>query len=290
MASVKALKNKVDAVSFTPHDFIVGRVKAIKGNERETVYNTARALFNTDHMQFAMTVFDGHAWYMASRSDLFGDYPESTSPLSVALPGAAGHQGFGAYVIELNAASSAVIVTSEEGIKSFIGSPAMVDRFIEIEGAPARFNVSQGTIPWASFLEQERRDGTLLAKQSLLAGVCLIVMLGASILFLSSDKVRRQTAIERELEKQNIAMQGVADQINRLSGSFDSLLLDHEKLISSVSAIKGARIRSFRFDGGKESWVVEVPLNTSKDAISKFGVDVSSTIDSVTSKILLKKG
>jgi len=100
-----------------------------------TAAEAAGAILGTENLALIWTRTQKDIWYLAAPAADLASHPNSLSALAAALPGASGHGGDGAYVCDLDHGLRAVVAKRDGALHSFVGTPAMVQRFAELEGA-----------------------------------------------------------------------------------------------------------------------------------------------------------
>jgi hypothetical protein len=134
--------------SHTPHSFIAGRVPSAKGRALQCAHSSAATLLGTRHLAIVCSEQDGQAWYLGALTGELASHTDSACPLAAALPGNPQHRGDGAYLAELGGGLQAVVLKSAMGLRSFVGTPALVDRFLAIDNVTIRHTCTEASVPW----------------------------------------------------------------------------------------------------------------------------------------------
>lgn len=264
---------------FTPAILIGGRIPVKKGYEREAVFHAAAGLLDTDRIQFMMRVQDGHAWYLAAPAAEFGSHVMCGTPLEAALPGSPLHRGDGAYIVELSGSLRMVVVTTGEKLKTYLGRQQQVKRFIDLEECEHIYFPTEAVQRWEGMQRERMRRASALLRLTTQFGLaanvlCALGWAGAAVV-----GGREQEGVEAALEAQRRALVETATGLNTDDGG-TAVLREHALLVGEVLRDPANRIKRFRYENDKVSWLIQVK-NMPEERLRTFGhaVDVTRLPD-----------
>jgi hypothetical protein len=241
--------------SFTPRSLISGRIKAERGQERETAAAAAAAVLGSESIALIYSRSQGDIWYLAAPAADLASHPASTTPLAAALPGAQGHEGDGAYLTDLSAGWQAVIVKNGDNLHSFVGTPAMVQRFAILEGAQASHTCTAPGMPWQFPSEvSQRREARL--RTALTASALVVALLAAGTWLWAAHEVSQQIELRDVLRQEHLKAWTIA--VRSLAPlSYPKALADLQKAIAQAIREKGVLV-NFEYRDGRSTWTLNV--------------------------------
>jgi len=246
---------------FTPRTFVAGHTKATRAKPAEAAAAAASAILGTENLALICTRTKDDIWYLAASAADLASHPQALSPLAAALPGADGHAGDAAYVYDLAGGMQAVVVKRADALHSFVGTPAMVQRFATLEGASEVHACAGKGMPWlfpaAASIQREARWRAALSATGLALAVLAAVAWGWAAQSSSHQKELQATLQQAQQASWSSALNLLTPPAN------PKALADLQKAVAQAVQEKGALVQ-FEFREGHSTWT----LNANGRAIS----------------------
>lgn len=239
--------------SFTPRSLISGRVNAKQGRDLETAFFAAAAILGTERIALIHARQQGQVCYLAAPAADLASHPDCTSPLAAALPGARGHEGDGAYTADLAAGLQAVVVKSGEHLHSFVGTPAMVKRFITLEGAKASHPCTGAGMPWQFPSEVMGKREARLYSAITVSGLAVAVVAAGAWLWAAHAGSQLGT-LRQGLQKTQMTAWTAAVQPLE-SPPYPKALANLQKAVEHAIKEKGSLVQ-FEHKEGRATWTL----------------------------------
>lgn len=240
---------------FTPRTLISGRVKAARGREKQAVFAAAAALLGSEQIALVYTRTQGDVCYLAVPAADLASHPGCATPLAIALPGAAGHLGEGAYVADLAGGLQAVVVVQGKTLHSFVGTPAMAKRFIMLEGAKeTHAAVDQGLAWQFAFDVIEQRQARL--HTAITATGLLVAVLGAGAWLWAASQASHQEELRQALNKEQLSAWNNA--LRSLEAPpYPKALSKLQQAVEQAGKGKGTLVQ-FEYKEGRAAWTLNI--------------------------------
>jgi hypothetical protein len=271
--------NDEDVQIFTPKEFVAGFIAHPKGtNAIEAAWHAAAVALETERIRFVQHEADGGIYFLAADAADFVTHPNAMTPLAAAIPGAAGHQGDGAYLVELGNGLFAVVVKGPLSLSCYIGEKPEAMKFAE--GLELHFPIHCEL--WTGYRQYESRSARKFAKGVVFFGMALtVIFLGMSIAASAGAEFfshRKDAAINsiRNAQQSTVA---------QFSTQFPDSYADYRKLTISIVALGGRLIR-FEANDGVSTWEAEFPSWVSD--LSSLGAGIKTRIEN--SHVIVSKG
>lgn len=245
--------------SFTPRSFISGRIPATRGNALQALTHAAASLLGVEQVALVHAQDNGHLWYLAAPASDFASHPGASTALAAALPGNDKHEGDGAYLLELSAGLQAVVVKQGDNLHSYVGTPAMAQRFIVLEGAQVTHPCAGPGIPWQFPTAIATHRNFRLNLALTVSG--LVVAFAASAVWLwaaqsASDLDAQRTSWQQENQRAwQAALQGLEPP------AYPKALAHLQQSIEQAIKEKGA-LQQFEHQGGRSQWTLKIGQRT----------------------------
>lgn len=244
--------------SYTPRSFISGYLPAVRGNAREAVSHAAASLLGVDQVAIVYTSANGSFWYLAAPAADLASHPGATTALAAALPGNPQHEGEGAYTLDLNGGLQAVVVRQNDRLHCYVGTSAMVNRFIALENAKAVHPCTDAGQAWEfsaalSSLRNFRLSLGLTISGIIVASIASAAWLWASFAERDLDEARAR------FEQQNKTLFQAA--LGRDRTSYPKALEHLQRAIEQAIKEKGV-LQQFEDKDGHASWTLKVDQRT----------------------------
>jgi hypothetical protein len=247
--------------SWTPRSFIAGRVPARRGKDAQLAADGAAGVLGTENVAVIHVRAQGHVWYLAAPASDLASHPNAASVLAAALPGAPGHEGDGAYTTDLANGLQAVVVKQGDKLHSFVGNPAMVQRFAALEGATATHACTgAGVAWWLPVAASLRRMAHL--QIGITATGLLVATLSAGVWLWAARDVSHQAELRDALHKEH--QKAWTRAVAALDPpAYPKALADLQKAVNQAVQEKGALVE-FDYHDGHATWT----LNASGQVIT----------------------
>lgn len=271
--------NSVKLEMFTPKDFVSGFIAIPEGvNPLEAAWHAAANALETERVRFVHQIADGGIYFIASDAMDFASHPDSATSLAAALPGATGHEGDGAYLLEIGGGSVAVVIKGKCSLKSYAGERNNVMRFID--GCENRFWPMNG-MRWVGYSEYENQHARRIAKITITSCAGISVLFFAlAISFLIATEVithNKTNAINKIRAEQEKIAAGFNDQ------STSDAYTEYMKTAKAVLDTDG-RMISFDSNGKVTKFELNLPNGANTELL---GMEVS--IKPAGKRILVSK-
>lgn len=245
---------------YTPRSVIAGCIKTSgsrSGAQQalETVVDAAIAVLGTTEIAIIHTQNGGKLWYLAAPAADLASHLNTASALAMALPGSSGHEGDGAYLLDLADGLQAVIVRKHEILHSFVGKPALVSRFIELEGAKKVHPCKTGGMVWQFPADIAARKETRLHQFLTISGT-LVAASAATVWLWAADGAMQQQALRAALAQENLLNWQTTMQSISPAG-YPKAMVNLQKAVDQAIREKGVLLQ-FEHENGRASWTLNV--------------------------------
>ncbi len=239
--------------SFTPRNLISGHLKGSRKNPVEAAAAAAAGILGTESIALVCSWIRGEIWYLAAPAADLASHPDASCALGMALPGANGHEGDGAYQCELAGGLSAMVVKQGDALHSFVGTAAMVKRFAQQEGAAATHTCAGPGSPWQFPLAAAIRRETRLNIAITAAGV-LVAVLASLTWGWAAYGVSQQDTLLAKLQAEH--QQAWTSALTLLSAPTNpKALTDLQKAVAQAVQEKGVLLQ-FESHEGHSTWTL----------------------------------
>lgn len=271
----------VDTVTeFTPRGFVSGFITPPSGvKPLEAIFHSAAVALETERIRVVYHETQDGVYFLAADANDFINNPNAKTALAAALPSAVGHQGDGAYFIELGSGIVAVVLKNELSLQSYIGERSDAIRFA---GANTIYWPTESE-SWTGLAQFESRQARRIAKISIIMGMTITALcLGgnmaatAATAFFSNQK-------EATIQHIRTQQQNAVSQLN--APNTTDAYAEYRKLSSMVVSMDGKLIR-FESNNGVTTWDAEFPAWVSD--LSKFGPNIK--MKSANGQVAASKG
>jgi hypothetical protein len=239
--------------SFTPRNFISGHLQGKRNQALEAAATAAAGILGTENVALVCTWAKGDIWYLAAAADDLASHPDALCALGVALPGSSGHEGDGAYQCELAGGLQALVVKRGDALHSFVGTPAMAQRFAQQEAASTTHHCTGPGSPWQFPQAASQRRQARLQVAITASGVAVAVLAaltwGWAAYGVSQQEVLRATLLAEHQQAWDSALTLLTPQSN------PKALADLQKAVAQAVQEKGALLQ-FEYQGGRSSWTL----------------------------------
>ena len=240
---------------YTPRSLVAGCIPARRGPGLAQAAAAAAELLGTDALAVIQRRWQGAIWYLAApAADLSSD-PGATSVLAAALPGAPGHAGDGAYTVALAAGLQAVVVKHGPALRSFVGTPALAERFARLEGATVTHVCQLPGEPWELPLAAARRQQSRWQAAVIGSGL-LVALLGAAAWLWAAQDGAAQAAQREALLREHRAALAEAQRL-LAPPPYPQALADLQRAVAQAAKAQGALLK-FEHAQGQSSWTLMV--------------------------------
>ncbi len=253
--------------SFTPRSLISGRVKstslltrkASKTRDLQTAFAAAANILGTEHIALIHSRLKDDIWYLAAPAADLASHPKSATPLTAALPGARNHAGDGAYATDLANGLQAVVVKNGSNLHSFVGAPAMVQRFMTLEGVSNGHNCSEANLPWQYASEVTGRRESQLLIGITLSGLAVAVLAAATWLWAANRAPEIHPMHKQLQQSQQAAWQQAIQTVQKQVSptAYPPALTHLQQAIEQASQLKGSLVQ-YDYKQGRASWSLDV--------------------------------
>jgi hypothetical protein len=241
--------------TFTPRSILSGRVKAGHGRDLDTAIAAASVVLGTPQLACISSRVGDNIWYLCAPAADLASHTQSSSPLAAALPGAPGHQGDGAYTLDLAENLQAVLVKQKNSLSSFVGNPVMVQRFITLEGLKESFSCPGDGLPWRFAHDAVvRRDGRLQNFITLSALLVTVVACG-TWLWAAYQRPSQET-LRDQLQREHKA--ALATAARAMTPPAYPPALEHLNKAVSQTITSGGALVQFEHKNGRSDWSLNV--------------------------------
>ena len=240
---------------FTPKSIVSGRVAAGRGRELDAAIAAASVVLGTQQLACISARVDNNVWYLCAPAADLASHTHSSSPLAAALPGSPDHQGDGAYTLDLAADLQAVVVKQGDSLRSFVGTPTMVQRFVTLEGTSESFTCSGEGLPWRFAHDAVvRREGQL---QNIISLSALLVTVTACGIWLWAASQRApQEALSTRLQQEHNA--ALATAVRAMTPPAYPPALEHLNTAVSHTIKSSGALVQFEHKNGRSDWSLNV--------------------------------
>lgn len=237
---------------FTPAGIVSGFIAPPRGaSPLEAAWHAAAVALDSERIRLVHREADGGIYFLAADSGDFVGHPNAMTPLASALPGAAGHKGDGAYLIDIGSGLVGVAVKEPRSLRCYVGERNDALRFA---GESAAYWPEEGGL-WTGFRQYESWHARRLANRAILIGMTLAAVFLAISIFASAAAEslahQRGAAIDRiRAEQQATAL--------RFGSERPDAYAEYRKLAVPVVTM-GGQLTRFESAGGKTTWEAEFP-------------------------------
>jgi hypothetical protein len=290
---------KVAGSAVIPPSLIAGRIPASGASRaEEAVFNVASLALDTERVALIFTIKSGFIFYMACASqDLASATRGACCPLSAALPGQAGHQGPGLYILESKDLVACVLL-DERGLRTFVGEPEVAAQFPLLEAAEhaTHFRIEAGErgarqVPWTGYGEMQRASVRRQSSRIAYAGAAAALVGCALWAYadFSNAKVDDQFRLFRAAVEAELGERPAALDRGELAAS-SKVWRDYAQL-SAFALRKDGRLLNFNADEVKASWQLEIAGAGMSDELLKSELgNVQFEVVSRGEKWLIRSG
>jgi hypothetical protein len=215
--------------------------------------SAAAGLLGTECIALVCTWVKGEVWFLATAAADLASHPGARCALGMALPGASGHQGDGAYQCALAGGLQGVVVKQGAALHSFVGTPAMAERFVRLEGASTTHRCAGPGSPWQFPLAAGiRRDARL--KTAITATGMLVAVMAALTWGWAAHDGSRQDALRATLQAEHqVAWNRTLALMTPPTNP--KALTDLQKAVAQAVQEKGALLQ-FEYHDGRSTWTL----------------------------------
>lgn len=240
---------------FTPKSIISGRITIERGRELDAAIAAASVVLGTQQLACISSRVGDNVWYLCAPAADLASHTHSRSPLAAALPGAPDHQGDGAYTLDFSEDLQAVVVKQGDSLRSFVGSPTMVRRFITLEGVSESFTCTGEGLPWRFAHDAAvRREGQL---QNIITLSALLVTVAACGIWLWAATQRSpQEALSARLQQEHNA--ALATAVRAMTPPAYPPALEHLNTAVSNTIKSNGELVQFEHKNGRSNWSLNV--------------------------------
>jgi hypothetical protein len=238
---------------FTPRNLISGHIKVSRTKDVDAAADAAASVLGSDSVAVVCTRSLGEVWFLACPAADLASHPDALTSLAAALPGAPGHEGDGAYLCDLAGGLQAVVVKQGDNLHSFVGSPAMAQRFATLEQASATHVFVGKGLPWlvpvAARVKREARLTLAITASGLLVALFAAITWGWA-----ARDVSRQTELREALQKER-QKAWTAAVASLEPPAYPKALADLQKAVTHAVQEKGALVE-FDHHDGRSTWIL----------------------------------
>lgn len=240
---------------FTPRNLIAGRVKAARGREKQAVFAAATLLLGTEQLALVYSRTQGDVCYIAAPAADLASHPGCATPLAIALPGVRGHKGEGAYITDLAGGLQAAVVVQGQNLHSFVGTPAMVSRFVVLEGATETHACVDQGMPWQLAFEIiEQRQARL--HNAITASGLVVALLAAGVWLWAASQISQLDELRATVQKEQLT--AWKSTLGKLEAEpYPKALANLQRAIEQAGKAKGALVQ-FEHKEGRASWLLNI--------------------------------
>jgi hypothetical protein len=240
--------------AFTPRTFISGITRTTRARPEDAAAEAAGSVLGTENLALIWTRTKDEIWYLAAPAADLASHPNSLSPLASALPGASGHSGDGAYVCDLEHGLRAIVVKRDGALHSFVGSPAMVQRFAELEGSGEPQACTGSGMPWLFPAAASIRRETRLRLAITGTGLVTAVLAAIAWVWAAQSTSRQKELQEALLEAQHTSWAAGAALLTPPANP--KALTDLQKAVAQAVQEKGTLVQ-FDYRDGRSTWTLQ---------------------------------
>jgi hypothetical protein len=241
--------------SHTPRSLIAGRIVAARGRDLDAATAAAAAILGTDQLAVIHSRVKGDIWYLAAPAVDLASHPNSASPLAAALPGMAQHEGDGAYTLDLGPGLQAVVVKKGPALHSFVGSAALVSRFIELEDVKAVHACNGAGKPWLTSAGLAARREALLNTAVTASGLVVAIIAAMAWLF-AARGANQVEGLRADLHAGHIAAWTTALRSVE-SPAYPPALANLNRAVEQSIKERGSLVQ-FEHKDGRATWTLNV--------------------------------
>lgn len=241
--------------SFTPRSIIAGICPATRGRDADQAIDAAAGLLGCEQVALIHSRAAGQIWYLAAPAADLASHPESQSPLAAALPGMPGHEGDGAYTADLPGGLQAVVVKQGLQLHSFVGLPALVQRFIALEGAGSIHACAEKGRAWEFPASRSQRLAGRL-QLALTASGLLVALLAALAWLWAAQSGGDQQVLQQQLRQQH--QDAWQKSLRELDPPAYPLALQHfQRAVGQAVSERGSLLQ-FEYRDGRSIWRLKI--------------------------------
>lgn len=240
---------------FTPRTLIAGRLTGSKGRALSTAVGAAAAILGTPQVAIICSSENDVVWYLAAPASDLASHMTSACALAAALPQTADHKGDGAYVMDLEGGLQVVVVKRADTFQSFVGSPAMVQRFVAMEGASTTYECTGSGMPWTLPAAPAGGGSGRLTTAVTAAGL-LVGLLGAGVWMWAAAQVSayQQEAEDLQLVRR-VALQSAVKSLT--SDAYPAAITNLQHAVDQC-AVEGTTLVGFEHKNGHSTWSIKL--------------------------------
>jgi hypothetical protein len=240
---------------FTPRSVIAGRLGGSQGRSVATVVRAAAAVLGTAQVAIICATEKDVVWYLAAPASDLASHLQSVSALAAALPHTAEHKGDGAYVTDIDGGLQAVVVKLADKFQSYVGTPAMVQRFAVMEGATSTHVCTATGMPWTFPSRPKGGRAASIASGLTVAGL-MVALVASGVWMWAASQV---TAYEQASEDNHVVQQvAVKTAVQSLAANPYPVALTHLQQAVEQSAREGGTLVQFEHKDGHSTWSLNI--------------------------------
>ena len=245
--------------SHTPRSLIAGRTVATRGRDLDAATAAAAAILGTEQLAVICSRVKGDIWYLAVPAVDLASHPNSASPLAAALPGMAQHEGDGAYTSDLGPGLQAVVVKKGPVLHSYVGTPTLVRRFIELEDVKAIHACTGGGNRWQTSAGLAARRDAMLNTAVTASGLAVAVIASMAWLW-AARGANHVEGLRADIQAGHVAAWTTALRSVE-SPAYPPALANLNKAVEQAIKERGSLIQ-FEHKDGRATWTLNVNSRT----------------------------
>ena len=267
----------VHVETYTPREIVSDYNRLVRNStSMATAWHAAAIALDTEHVRIVQREADDGVYFIAAAARDFVHHPHAMTPLACALPGSPGHQGDGAYFVDLGSGIVSVVVKRPHSLASYVGERREA---IQFAGAATEqwkhFWPTEGE-SWIGFRQYESRHARRLAQTAVAAGMVLTVLF--LILTVAMSGAAELLANRRDVALDHIRLQQ-QQTATQLGAERGDAYVEYRKIAAPIIAL-GGRLRQFESAGDRITWQAEFPPWVSD--LSSLGAGVKARVDDGT--------
>ncbi len=236
---------------FTPRSLIAGRLTGGQGRAVPSAMQAAAAVLGTAQVALLCATDKDQVWYLAAPASEFASHLQSACVLAAALPQNAEHKGDGAYVADMEGGLQAVVLKLGDKFQSYVGTPALVQRFAAMEGATAIHVCNGAGLPW-TFPAQPRSDWSGRLVLGVTLSGLLVALLAAALWLWAAAQV---TAFQQESEDLQLVQQAaMKNALQSLTPAVYPPAISNLQRAVEQCAQEGSTLVQFEHKEGHSIW------------------------------------
>ena len=259
---------------------IVGVLPAGSGLPEEAVNFAAVHALGISSISATYSQSDGRIFYIALPSSAMASGLSFFTPLAAALPGNKGHQGDGAYALEMDG-NMAVIIKRGASLDLVVNASGVVRSLIESLDVPVYDVEGRESTELVALDVLRKRESdkvaVVISKIAMWTGaISVAVLLAAAVTsgFFEPTIAEKREAEAEVMLRQSLKPQPLFEHVSKL------------QKIAAVTARAGGWIKSYKYEKNKVAWHIELPEWVTKDYIDELGPGAKA--DLIADKGLIK--